>query len=120
MSNTLQVVGIFNFEDIGEFGAGEINAFLSGAETRIIHHGWSSHAGYYFSRIGIHNVKLGGLPSPNIQAMISRIERDCGETLGICNGPCRNYRALIPVDDFDGAVATNVDEHARTRRIESQ
>src|ERR1700682_3806237 len=115
MSDALQVVGILNFEDIGEFSARKINALLSGAETRIIHHGWSCHAGYYFSRIRIHNVKLGRLPSSNIQAMISGIERDCGEAFSICNGPCRDHRALIPVDDFDGAVAANVDEHARAR-----
>src|ERR1700682_5677271 len=105
MSNALQVVGILTLEDIGEFGAGKINALLSGAETCIIHHSGSGDARDYLSRIRIHSIKLGGLPSSNIQAMISRIERDCGEAFGVCDGPCRNHRALIPVDDFDGAVA---------------
>src|ERR1700731_3883456 len=83
MSNAFQVVGIFNFKDISESSAGKINALLSGAETRVIHHRWSSHAGYHLSGVRIQNVKLGGLASSNIQAMIGRIERHGSEAFSV-------------------------------------
>src|ERR1700682_2141892 len=119
VSNALQVVGILNFEHIGEFSAGKINALLRGAETCIIHHSRSRHAGYHFSRIRIEDIELGGLTSSNIQAMIRRIERDRGEAFRSRNRPGRNDRALVAVENFDGAVAPNVDEHAGAGWVES-
>src|SRR5260370_42667315 len=119
VSNALQVVDILNFKHIGEFRAGKINALLSGAETCIIHHSWSSHAGYRFSRIRIEDIELGGLTSSNIQAMIRRIEGDRGEAFRSWNRPGRSDRTLVAVDNFDGAVAPNVDKQAGTGRVES-
>src|ERR1700736_7017735 len=107
--NALHVVGILNFEHIGEFSAGKINALLRGAETCIIHHSRSRHAGYHFSRIRIEDIELGGLTSSNIQAMIRRIERDRGEAFRSWNRPGRDDRALVSVENFDSAVAPNVD-----------
>src|ERR1700674_4354845 len=85
MSNSLQVVGILDLEDISEFRAGKINTLLSGTETRIIHDRRRSHAGNHLSGIRIQNIKLGGLASSNIQTMIGGIERDRGQTFGVCN-----------------------------------
>src|ERR1700680_4315787 len=116
MPDTLQMVAVLNLENIGEFTAGIVNTLLRGAETCVIHHRRSIHAGDHLPRLSIHNIKLGGLAAPNIQAMISRVERDRGQTF-TANGPGGSHRALIFVDDFDGAVAANVDENAGARRI---
>src|SRR5260370_4177251 len=86
VSNALHVVGILDFEHIGEFSAGKINALLSGAETCIVHHCWSGHAGYHFSRIRIQDIKLGSraishITPMTLQSSLDRAETFCSHTL---------------------------------------
>src|SRR5260370_2212559 len=119
VAEALHLVGILDCEHIGELRAGKINALLSGAETCIIHHSWSSYAGYKFSRISIHDIQFRRLTSPNVQAMIRRIERDRGEAFCSRNRPGRSNLSLFPVDNFYGAVAPNVDEQPRASGVES-